>query len=92
MCRIALSLADKTIRGLIYVRDTHYRGIGSLPLHLKSMVIMLPWTMRGETISLPVYTAPVDLFKDRLALACEHRLSPLITCRWRLLFMVRDRG
>lgn len=67
MCRIALSLADRTIRGLIYVMDTHYRGIGSLPLHLKSMVIMLPWTVGGETIA-PVSTAPVDLFKDRLAL------------------------
>lgn len=59
-CSIALSLADKTIGGLIYVMDTHYREMGSLPLHSKSMVIMFPWTVRGETIPLPVYTPQVD--------------------------------
>lgn len=81
MCRIALSLADKTRGGLIYGMDTHYREMGSLPLHSKSMVIMFPWMVCGETIPLPVYTAQVDLFNDRLAGPREHRLSPLITHR-----------
>lgn len=81
MCRIALSLPDKTIGGLIYVIDTHCREMGSLPLYSKSMVIMFPWTVCGETIPLPVYAAQVDLFNDRLAGPREHRLSPLITHR-----------
>lgn len=61
--------------------DTHYREMGSLPLPSKSMVIMLPWMVRGETVPLPVKTPQVDLFNDRLAGPLEHRLSPLITHR-----------
>lgn len=69
------------IGGLIYVMDTHYREMGSLPLHSKSMVIMFPWMVCGETILLPVYTAQVDLPNDKLAGPQVHRLSPLITHR-----------